>query len=184
MIKLVNLLRENIESNIVNDVKTLSKEDFLEKYSAEFKKFGTYEPHGFISINNNQPYIRLNDETIEVTPSEYNNWNQLKLKQEYDTSKPVLLKYTGQIAEYNRISNLLNAAYGKKGNSQSNFESALAKAQRAGVDFDVILATDALNNPDIAANAQSLANIVRSVQRTATKYESSSQNSNCYILYL
>lgn len=82
----------------------------------------------------------------------------------------IQLKYTGQIAEYNRISNLLNAAYGKKGNSQSNFESALAKAQRADVDFDVILATDALNNPDIAANAQSLANIVRSVQRTATKY--------------
>ncbi len=41
MIKLVDLLRENIESNIVNDAKTLSKEDFLEKYSAEFKKFGT-----------------------------------------------------------------------------------------------------------------------------------------------
>ena len=100
MIKLVNLLRENIESNIVNDAKTLSKEDFLEKYSAEFKKFGTYEPHGFISINNNQPYIRLNDETIEVTPSEYNNWNQLKLKQEYDTSKPILLKYT---AEYDDV---------------------------------------------------------------------------------
>jgi hypothetical protein len=96
MIKLVDLLRENIESNIVNDVKTLSKEDFLEKYSAEFKKFGTYEPHGYISINNNQPSIRLNDEIIEVTPSEYNNWNQLKLKQEYDTSKPVLLKYTAE----------------------------------------------------------------------------------------
>ena len=80
MIKLVNLLRENIESNIVNDAKTLSKEDFLEKYSVEFKEFGTYEPHGYISINNNQPYIRLNDKTIEVTPSEYDNWNQLKLK--------------------------------------------------------------------------------------------------------
>lgn len=82
----------------------------------------------------------------------------------------IQLKYTGQIAEYNRISGLLNAAYGKNGNSQTNFESAIAKAQRAGVDFDVVLSTDALNNPDIAASAQSLANIVRSVQRTATKY--------------
>ena len=38
--------------------------------------------------------IRLNNETIEVTPSEYNNWSELKLKQESDTNKPVLLKYT------------------------------------------------------------------------------------------
>jgi len=82
----------------------------------------------------------------------------------------IQLKYTGQIAEYNRISGLLNAAYGKNGNSQSNFESAIAKAQREKVDFEVIIATDALNNPDVAASAQSLANIIRSVQRTATKY--------------
>jgi hypothetical protein len=73
MIKLVDLLRENIKNNIVNDAKTLSKEDFLEKYSAEFKKFGTYEPHGYISTNNNQPYIRLNDKTIESSKNRYTN---------------------------------------------------------------------------------------------------------------
>ena len=105
MIKLVDLLRENIESNIFNDAKTLSKEDFLKKYSAEKEEFRTYDrgffnhfvfsmAHGYILIDNNQPYIRLNDKTIEVTPSEYDDWSELKLKQEYDTSKPVLLKYT------------------------------------------------------------------------------------------
>jgi hypothetical protein len=94
VIKLVDLLRENIGSNIINDAKTLSKEDFLKKYSTKKKEFGTYEPHVYISINNNQPYIRLNDKIIEVTPSEYDDWSELKLKQEYDTSKPVLLKYT------------------------------------------------------------------------------------------
>jgi len=105
MIKLVDLLRENIGSNIINDAKTLSKEDFLKKYSAEKEEFRTYDrgffnhfvflmAHGYILIDNNQPYIRLNDKTIEVTPSEYDDWSELKLKQEYDTSKPVLLKYT------------------------------------------------------------------------------------------
>jgi hypothetical protein len=73
VIKLIDLLRENIGSNIINDAKTLSKEDFLKKYSAEKEEFRTYEPHGYISINNNQPYIRLNDKIIEVTPSEYDD---------------------------------------------------------------------------------------------------------------
>ena len=65
MIKLVDLLRENIGSNIINDAKTLSKEDFLKKYSAEKEEFRTYDrgffnhfvfsmAHGYISINNNQ----------------------------------------------------------------------------------------------------------------------------------
>ncbi len=92
----VSLIKENIENNLVKDTKILSQDEFLKKYSAEFKKFGTYEPHGYISTNNNQPYIRLNDKTIEVTPSEYDNWGELKLKQEYDTSKSVLLKYTAE----------------------------------------------------------------------------------------
>jgi len=81
----------------------------------------------------------------------------------------IQLKYTGQIAEYNRISGLLKAA-GATGKTQDDWESTIAKAQRAGVDVDVVLTTDALNNPDVAASAQSLANIIRSVQRTATKY--------------
>jgi hypothetical protein len=100
MIKLVDLLRENMESNIFNDAKeTKELDDFLEKYSTKGKEFGTYEPHGLISLDdNNQPYIRLNDKTIEVTPSEYNNWSELKLKQEYDfpANQPVLLKYTAE----------------------------------------------------------------------------------------
>lgn len=79
------------------------------------------------------------------------------------------LKYSGKTAEYNRFVALLKAA-GATGKTQDDWESTIAKAQRAGVDVDVVLATDALNNPDVAAGAQSLANIVRSVQRTATKY--------------
>jgi len=110
VIKLIDLLRENIGSNIINDAKTLSKEDFLKKYSAEKKEFRTYDrgffnhfvflmAHGYISINNNQPYIRLNDKTIEVTPSEYDDWSELKLKQEHDIDKPVLLKYTSKYSD-------------------------------------------------------------------------------------
>ncbi len=79
------------------------------------------------------------------------------------------LKYSGKTAEYNRLVGLLKAA-GATGKTQDDWESTIAKAQRAGVDVDVILSTDALNNPDVAASAQSLANIVRSVQRTATRY--------------
>lgn len=81
----------------------------------------------------------------------------------------IQLRYSGNTAEYNRLVALLKAA-GATGKTQDDWESAIAKAQRANVDLDVILATDALNNPDVAASAQSLANIVRSVQRTATKY--------------
>jgi hypothetical protein len=81
------------------------------------------------------------------------------------------LKYSGKTADYNRYIALLKAS-GATGKFQDDWESVIAKAQTAGkdVDVDFILATDALNNPNIAANAQSLANIVRSVQRTATKY--------------
>ena len=107
MIKLIDLLRENIESNIFNDAKETKKlGDFLEKYSTKGKKFGTYESHGFISLNdNNQPYIRLNDKIIEVTPSgapiEYYTWDQLKLKPEYNfpVNQPVLLKYTAEYSD-------------------------------------------------------------------------------------
>jgi hypothetical protein len=81
----------------------------------------------------------------------------------------IQLKYSGKIAEYNRLVGLLKAA-GATGKTQDDWESTIAKAQRAGVDVDVVLSTDALNNPDVAASAQSLANIIRSVQRTATKY--------------
>jgi len=81
----------------------------------------------------------------------------------------IQLKYSGNTAEYNRLVALLKSA-GATGKIQDDWESTIAKAQRAGVDLDVVLATDALNNPDVAASAQSLANIVRSVQRTATKY--------------
>jgi hypothetical protein len=81
----------------------------------------------------------------------------------------IQLKYSGKTAEYNRLVGLLKSA-GATGKIQDDWESTIAKAQRAGVDIDVVLATDALNNPDVAASAQSLANIVRSVQRTATKY--------------
>lgn len=81
------------------------------------------------------------------------------------------LKYSGKTAEYNRYISLLRAA-GATGKFQDDWESTIAKAQSAGKDIDVdfILATDALNNPEVAASAQSLANIVRSVQRIATKY--------------
>jgi len=81
----------------------------------------------------------------------------------------IQLRYSGNTAEYNRLVGLLKAA-GATGKTQDDWESAIAKAQRSGVDVDVVLATDALNNPDVAASAQSLANIVRSVQRTATRY--------------
>lgn len=81
----------------------------------------------------------------------------------------IQLRYSGKTAEYNRFVGLLKSA-GATGKTQDDWESTIAKAQRAGVDVDVVLATDALNNPDVAASAQSLANIVRSVQRTATKY--------------
>ena len=81
----------------------------------------------------------------------------------------IQLRYSGKTAEYNRLVGLLKAA-GATGKTQDDWESTIAKAQRAGVDVDVILSTDALNNPDVAASAQSLANIVRSVQRTATRY--------------
>ena len=83
----------------------------------------------------------------------------------------IQLKYSGNTAEYNRIAGLLKAG-GASGKLQDDWESAIAKAQRAGADVDVerILAVDALNNPDVAAGAQSLANIVRSVKRTATRY--------------
>ena len=81
----------------------------------------------------------------------------------------IQLRYSGKTAEYNRLVGLLKAA-GATGKTQDDWESAIAKAQRSGVDVDVVLATDALNNPDVAASAQSLANIVRSVQRTATRY--------------
>lgn len=79
------------------------------------------------------------------------------------------LKYSGNTAEYNRIAALLRAA-GASGNLQNDFETTLAKAQRADIDAEQILAVDALNNPDVAAGAQSLSNIVRSVKRTAVKY--------------
>lgn len=79
------------------------------------------------------------------------------------------LRYSGKTADYNRLVGLLKAG-GATGKTQDDWEAAIARAQRADVDLDVVLATDALNNPDIAASAQSLANIVRSVQRTATKY--------------
>jgi hypothetical protein len=79
------------------------------------------------------------------------------------------LRYSGKTAEYNRLVGLLKAG-GATGKTQDDWEAAIARAQRAGVDLDVVLATDALNNPDIAASAQSLSNIVRSVQRTAIKY--------------
>lgn len=81
----------------------------------------------------------------------------------------IQLRYSGRTAEYNRLVALLKAG-GASGKTQDDWENAIAKAQRADVDVDVILAEDALNNPDIAAGAQSLANIVRSVQRTATRY--------------
>jgi hypothetical protein len=81
----------------------------------------------------------------------------------------IQLRYSGKTAEYNRLVGLLKAG-GATGKTQDDWEAAIARAQRADVDLDVVLATDALNNPDIAASAQSLSNIVRSVQRTATKY--------------
>jgi hypothetical protein len=81
----------------------------------------------------------------------------------------IQLRYSGRTAEYNRLVGLLKAG-GATGKTQDDWESAIARAQRADVDLDVVLATDALNNPDVAASAQSLSNLVRSVQRTATKY--------------
>lgn len=79
------------------------------------------------------------------------------------------LRYSGNSAEYNRVAALLKAG-GASGKLQDDWETALAKAQRTNIDAEQILAVDALNNPDIAAGAQSLANIVRSVKRTATRY--------------
>lgn len=79
------------------------------------------------------------------------------------------LRYSGNTAEYNRIAALLKAG-GASGKLQDDWESALAKAQRTNLDAERILAVDALNNPDVAAGAQSLSNIVRSVKRTATRY--------------
>ena len=81
----------------------------------------------------------------------------------------IQLRYSGKTAEYNRLVGLLKAG-GATGKTQDDWEAAIARAQRAGVDLNIVLTTDALNNPDIAAGAQSLANIVRSVQRTATRY--------------
>lgn len=89
----------------------------------------------------------------------------------------IQLRYSGNTAEYNRLVALLKSA-GATGKIQDDWESSIAKAQRADVDVDVVLATDALNNPDVAASAQSLANIVRSVQRTATRYGISLSNAD------
>jgi len=78
-----SLIKENIENNLVEDAKTLSQDEFLKKYSNK--------THGYVSIDDKgEPFIRINDEIIPVTPSE--DWHQYK--KDYDTLYPILLKYT------------------------------------------------------------------------------------------
>ena len=84
MIKLIELLKEvELKNNLVEDAKTLSQDEFLKKYSNKI--------HGYVSIDDKgEPFIRINDEIIPVTPSE--DWAQYEKK--YDTLYPILLTYT------------------------------------------------------------------------------------------